>query len=140
MTTKIPTLADLTEKFGDSLDAIQEAADAASRLHLNEASKINRAAGLRELNASEQRKYDAFMENVEGLDKFVSERRLAKVAQSRAAYNMDGVVNATQDNYVLAYGDFFNFVIVDRIGTTIELIPNLMGANARPTGRRGLVL
>ncbi|MBF5029608.1 phage major capsid protein [Micromonospora sp. ANENR4] len=54
--------------------------------------------------------------------------------------NMDGTIETSTANYLLAYGDFSNFVIVDRIGTTIELIPNLMGAAGRPTGRRGLVL
>lgn len=56
--------------------------------------------------------------------------------------NMDGAVNAaaTANNYLLVYGDFTNFVIVDRIGTTIELIPNLVGANRRPTGQRGAFL
>lgn len=55
--------------------------------------------------------------------------------------NMDGVINATQENYILLYGDFkAGFVIADRIGTTIELIPNLMGANRRPTGQRGALL
>ncbi|WP_433319163.1 phage major capsid protein [Micromonospora chersina] len=54
--------------------------------------------------------------------------------------NMDGAINATQENYMLLYGDFRNFVIVDRIGTTLELIPNLVGANRRPTGQRGALL
>ena len=54
--------------------------------------------------------------------------------------NMDGVINATQENYILLYGSFDNFLIVDRIGTTVELIPNLVGANRRPTGQRGLFL
>lgn len=56
--------------------------------------------------------------------------------------NMDGSINAaaTANNYVLIYGDFSEFVIVDRIGSTIELIPNLMGANQRPTGQRGAFL
>ena len=56
--------------------------------------------------------------------------------------NMDGTINpaATANNYALIYGDFQNFVIVDRIGTTTELIPNLMGANGRPTGQRGLFM
>jgi predicted phage gp36 major capsid-like protein len=31
-------------------------------------------------------------------------------------------------------------VIVDRIGNTLELIPNLVGANRRPTGQRGALL
>jgi HK97 family phage major capsid protein len=57
--------------------------------------------------------------------------------------NMDGSINAaaTANNYVLAYGDFgTGFVIVDRIGTTLELIPNIVGSNRRPTGQRGALL
>lgn len=56
---------------------------------------------------------------------------------------MDATINAaaTESNHVLLYGDFTaGMVIVDRIGTTIELIPNLMGANRRPTLQRGLLL
>lgn len=56
--------------------------------------------------------------------------------------NMDGTWSAaaTADNFALVAGDFRNFVIVDRIGTTLELIPNLVGANRRPTGQRGALL
>lgn len=56
--------------------------------------------------------------------------------------NMDGAINAaaTANNYVLVYGDFQQFLIVDRIGTRIEFIENLMGANQRPTGQRGALL
>lgn len=56
--------------------------------------------------------------------------------------NMDGAINAaaTADNFVLLYGDFSHFVIADRIGTTLEPIPNLFGANRRPTGQRGAFL
>lgn len=56
--------------------------------------------------------------------------------------NMDGSINAaaTGNNYLLVYGDFTNFVIVDRIGSTIEFVPNLVGANGRPTGQRGAFL
>lgn len=43
-------------------------------------------------------------------------------------------------DYVLLYGDFTNFVIVDRVGTTMELVPHLFGANQRPTGQRGALL
>jgi HK97 family phage major capsid protein len=53
------------------------------------------------------------------------------------AEDMDGVVNATQDNYVAVYGDFDNYVIADRIGMSIEFLPHLVGANRRPTGQRG---
>ena len=51
---------------------------------------------------------------------------------------MDGVVNAGQDNYVLLFGDFRNYVVVDRLGgTTLSYVPNLFGANRRPTGQAG---
>jgi HK97 family phage major capsid protein len=53
------------------------------------------------------------------------------------AEDMDGVVNATQENYVAVYGDFSNYVIADRIGMSIEFLPHLVGANRRPTGQRG---
>lgn len=38
----------------------------------------------------------------------------------------------------LVLGDFEQFLIVDRIGMTVDLIPHLFGANQRPTGQRGL--
>lgn len=52
---------------------------------------------------------------------------------------MDSTVTTTGavSNYILAYGDWSKFVIVDRIGTTIDLVPVLFGANGRPTGQRG---
>jgi HK97 family phage major capsid protein len=46
----------------------------------------------------------------------------------------------TADNRVLVAGDFQQFVIVDRIGTTLEFIPNLVGPNRRPTGQRGALM
>ena len=37
-------------------------------------------------------------------------------------------------------GDFKNFLIADRLGFSVELIPHLFGAaNGFPTGQRGLV-
>lgn len=44
---------------------------------------------------------------------------------------------AAADANVLLFGDFSNYVIADRIGTSIEFIPNLFGADGRPTGKRG---
>lgn len=41
------------------------------------------------------------------------------------------------DRYLLL-GDFRNFLIVDRVGMTVDVIPHLFGANQRPTGQRGL--
>ncbi|MAT06266.1 MAG: phage major capsid protein [Acidimicrobiaceae bacterium] len=57
--------------------------------------------------------------------------------------NMDGTINAAADgnNYALIYGDVRRgFFIVDRVGATLELIPNLTGENGRPTGQRGAFL
>lgn len=50
---------------------------------------------------------------------------------------MDGVINAGAENYSLLYGDFSNYVIVDRLGTTMRFIPDTFGANGRPTGQSG---
>jgi len=38
----------------------------------------------------------------------------------------------------MLFGDFRNFLIVDRIGMSVELIPQVFGANQRPTGQRGI--
>jgi HK97 family phage major capsid protein len=57
--------------------------------------------------------------------------------------NMDGSIDAaaTANNYALIYGDIRRgFIIADRIGSTLEIIPNLVGTNRRPTGQRGALL
>lgn len=51
--------------------------------------------------------------------------------------DMDGAINATQDNFAAVLGDFDNYVIADRIGMTVEFVPHLFGANRRPTNQRG---
>lgn len=56
------------------------------------------------------------------------------------ASDMDGTITATADNYVLLLGDFRHYVIADRIGSTIELVPHLFGTNHRPTGQRGFYM
>lgn len=59
------------------------------------------------------------------------------------AEDMDGVINATLENYMAIHGDFNNFVIADRIGMTVEFIPHLFQQTTagtgfgRPTGQRG---
>ena len=50
-----------------------------------------------------------------------------------AAWN----VAVTAANHIVVYGDFQNYVIADRVGTRIEFIQHLFGANQRPTGQRG---
>jgi HK97 family phage major capsid protein/HK97 family phage prohead protease len=44
----------------------------------------------------------------------------------------------TTTNKILTIGDFRYFLIVDRVGMNIELIPNLFGGSGRPTGQRGI--
>ena len=52
---------------------------------------------------------------------------------------MDSTVDAATENYVLGLVDMYSFVIVQRVGTRIELIGHLFGtSNNRPTGQRGL--
>lgn len=54
--------------------------------------------------------------------------------------NLTGTLNlvATKSNYPIVDGR--GLVIVDRIGSTLELVPHLFGANRRPTGQRGALL
>ena len=53
--------------------------------------------------------------------------------------NMDGTLGGGAGNdSVLLYGDFENFVVSQRIGSAVELIPHLFGSNRRPTGQRGM--
>lgn len=44
----------------------------------------------------------------------------------------------TGSEKVAVLGDFSYFVIVDRIGMTLEVVQHLVGENRRPTGERGL--
>ena len=58
----------------------------------------------------------------------------------RGAWEASGmqatVVNATK---IMVVGDFSYFLIVDRIGMTVELVPHIFGAVSRyPIGQRGL--
>ncbi|MHA6632151.1 phage major capsid protein, partial [Pseudonocardia sichuanensis] len=65
---------------------------------------------------------------------------LRKPLHEASMLDAAGDTAAAGNDRVAVYGDFTHFVIADRIGTTIELIPNLLGANGRPTGQRGLFL
>lgn len=44
----------------------------------------------------------------------------------------------TTGSKIAILGDFSYFLIAERIGMDIELIPHLFGANRRPTGQRGI--
>lgn len=49
---------------------------------------------------------------------------------------MDSTVSGT-NKFPMILGDFQNYVIADRVGTTVEFVPHLFGASGRPTGQRG---
>jgi HK97 family phage major capsid protein len=52
---------------------------------------------------------------------------------------MDGVISGGATNLMLLFGDFNNYVIADRIGMTVELIPHLFATGSnRPSGSRGI--
>ena len=47
-------------------------------------------------------------------------------------------VSATADNFIIFYGDFSQYVILDRVGMTVQFIPALLNtANNLPDGRVG---
>lgn len=53
--------------------------------------------------------------------------------------DMDGSITGSAENYVLVFGNFDRYQIVDRVGLTVELIPHLFHTgNNRPSGQRGL--
>lgn len=53
------------------------------------------------------------------------------------ASNMSAAIAA--GNNLAIYGDFSNFVVTQRVGTSVELIPHLFSPDhLRPTGQRGL--
>lgn len=57
----------------------------------------------------------------------------------RPLYEVSDMVSSigAGDDHALLIGDFSRFYIVDRIGLSVEFVPNLFGANGRPTGQRG---
>jgi HK97 family phage major capsid protein len=68
--------------------------------------------------------------------------RLPRKPWAEASHLDDaGATTGAGNDNVLAYGDFAaGFVVIDRIGTRVELIPHLFGPNRRPTGQRGLYM
>jgi HK97 family phage major capsid protein len=55
---------------------------------------------------------------------------------------MDGALTATAADYVLLAGDFQEYVVVDRIGSQVEVIPHLFSPTnaSRPIGARGFYM
>lgn len=81
----------------------------------------------------------AALESANGAIRFPSiqsEPRTLLGREVGEASNMDGSLSAGTN--ALVYGDFRQYVITQRVGTLIELIPHLFGPNRRPTGQRGI--
>jgi HK97 family phage major capsid protein/HK97 family phage prohead protease len=57
---------------------------------------------------------------------------------AREASEMPTALNV-DTSIVAVFGDFAKFLIVDRVGMSVELVPHLIGANRRPTGQRGVL-
>jgi hypothetical protein len=57
--------------------------------------------------------------------------------EARRAEEMDSIILSGSNYFALILGDFSNYVIAYRIGTTIANTPMVMGGNQRPTGQAG---
>ena len=91
-------------------------------------------ANLATLNALRQ------METSNGALKFPSLQSDSPTLLGRPVHEasfMDGTVAAGK--HPLVYGDFgSNFIVTQRVGSSVELVPHVMGPNGRPTGQRGI--
>lgn len=67
-------------------------------------------------------------------------RLLRKPIHEASHLNKAGNTATAGNDNVMVYGDWSHWVITDRIGTSIELVQNLFGANRRPTGQRGWLM
>ncbi|MCZ4509802.1 phage major capsid protein [Streptomyces sp. ActVer] len=54
--------------------------------------------------------------------------------------SMDGALTGSAADYAVLSGDFRQYIVTDRLGTSIELINHLFGAAQRPTGQRGFYM
>jgi HK97 family phage major capsid protein len=70
----------------------------------------------------------------DGLQSDTPARLLGKPVYE-ASEMAETITNGTK---ILLFGDFSRYLIVDRVGMTIEVVPHVFGANQRPTGQRGL--
>lgn len=53
---------------------------------------------------------------------------------------MDGTINASAENLLLAYGQPSQYLVATKLGNSVDLILHLFGSSRRPTGQSGLVL
>lgn len=59
--------------------------------------------------------------------------------RAEEASEMPALEGAADGTRYMVFGDFRQFIIVDRVGMSVELVPHLFGpANRYPTGQRGI--
>jgi HK97 family phage major capsid protein len=54
--------------------------------------------------------------------------------------NMDSTLSAAAADYLVVSGSFDQYAILDRVGTSLEVVPHLLGATRRPSGQRGFLM
>lgn len=60
-------------------------------------------------------------------------------AYEASHFNSTIAASGSGNNLLMVLGDFqAGFLIVDRVGMSVELVPHIFGSNHRPTGQRGL--
>ena len=66
-------------------------------------------------------------------------RRGARAPHRIRRIDLLAVAPTTGAATILVVGDWSNYIIFDRIGSTrVELVPHVFGTNGRPTGQRGV--
>jgi HK97 family phage major capsid protein len=65
-------------------------------------------------------------------------RNGAVLGDRKIEWSTFSTATTTPGATVLAYGDFNQFVIADRIGMNVEIVQHMFGSALRPTGQRGL--
>lgn len=80
---------------------------------------------------------------VDTIDQFTPERSLVNDERTqilgRSMREWSTMATGTATGTKLAvHGDWSQYLIADRIGSTVELVPHVMGAAGRPIGARGL--
>lgn len=81
------------------------------------------------------------METTNGSRRFAevdNDRLLRKQLAEHSGLDTAGDTASAGNDNVALYGDFRQYLVVDRVGATVEYIPHLFGTgNNRPTGQRG---
>jgi HK97 family phage major capsid protein len=82
--------------------------------------------------------YHGFLTDLSGDSPQVMLGRRLYESSDMDAFSAIDASETDGNNHILLFGDFRQYVIVDRIGMSIEYIPNLVGgSNNFPTGERG---